>query len=249
MSQSMAAAPDESATPRRKPIPKRVRFEVLRRDNYTCRYCRATDAPLTIDHVKPTVLGGSDDPSNLVAACKDCNAGKSSSAPDAAMVAQVNDDAIRWAQAVHRAVEMLAEDEARLEKFVEAFRKKWNSFHYDATGECIELPPDWRQHVRRLATQPEVSGKLICDAIDSAMAARNVESRFHYFLGVVRNKVTAVHETAQRLLASSTDHTPEDDAYEAAYRDGWDAALAIPTVQLGAFNLNYLSQAVEEAYL
>ena len=74
-------------------IPKRTRFEVLRRDNYTCRYCRSTDNPLTIDHVTPVSLGGTDDPSNLVAACRDCNAGKASSSPDAEHVAQVDDDA------------------------------------------------------------------------------------------------------------------------------------------------------------
>ena len=62
-------------------IPKRTRFEVLRRDNHTCRYCRSTDNPLTIDHVTPVSLGGTDDPSNLVAACRDCNAGKASSSP------------------------------------------------------------------------------------------------------------------------------------------------------------------------
>lgn len=31
-------------------VTKRTRFEVLRRDNYTCRYCRSTDGALTVDH-------------------------------------------------------------------------------------------------------------------------------------------------------------------------------------------------------
>lgn len=61
-------------------VSKRLRFEILRRDNHACRYCGgvAPDATITVDHVVPVALGGSDDPSNLVAACKDCNAGKSS---------------------------------------------------------------------------------------------------------------------------------------------------------------------------
>ena len=53
-------------------VSKRTRFEVLRRDDYTCRYCRSTENPLTIDHVVPEALGGGNDPSNLVAACRDC---------------------------------------------------------------------------------------------------------------------------------------------------------------------------------
>lgn len=52
-------------------VSKRTRYEVLRRDNHTCRYCggSAPDVRLTVDHVLPVTLGGSDDPSNLVAAC------------------------------------------------------------------------------------------------------------------------------------------------------------------------------------
>ena len=49
-------------------ISKRTRFEVLRRDNYTCRYCRSTESELTLDHVTPVALGGTDEITNLGAA-------------------------------------------------------------------------------------------------------------------------------------------------------------------------------------
>ena len=57
-------------------------------DNHSCRYCGqcAPDVRLTVDHVVPKALGGTDAPSNLVAACIDCNVGKASSSPDAALV-------------------------------------------------------------------------------------------------------------------------------------------------------------------
>lgn len=56
-------------------VSKRLRYEILRRDNHTCRYCGATapDVKLTVDHVVPVALGGSDVPTNLVAACDACN--------------------------------------------------------------------------------------------------------------------------------------------------------------------------------
>jgi hypothetical protein len=60
-------------------ISRRVRFEVLIRDGFRCRYCGhgAEDgAVLEVDHVYPRSLGGTDDPTNLVTACKDCNRGK-----------------------------------------------------------------------------------------------------------------------------------------------------------------------------
>lgn len=63
---------------KRLPISKRTRFEVLKRDNFTCRYCgaRAPDVVLEIDHVKPVAGGGCGCLSNLVTACHACNRGK-----------------------------------------------------------------------------------------------------------------------------------------------------------------------------
>ena len=62
----------------RKPIPKSVRFEVLKRDSFTCQYCgrSAPDVILELDHIIPVSKGGDDSIMNLVAACRDCNRGK-----------------------------------------------------------------------------------------------------------------------------------------------------------------------------
>ena len=63
----------------RQAIGSRIRMEVLKRDYFTCQYCgqKAPDVVIEIDHIKPVALGGDNDIMNLVAACKDCNAGKS----------------------------------------------------------------------------------------------------------------------------------------------------------------------------
>jgi hypothetical protein len=55
-----------------------LRFKVLSRDNYTCRYCgaKAPDVKLHVDHVIPKALGGRDRLDNLVTACEACNLGK-----------------------------------------------------------------------------------------------------------------------------------------------------------------------------
>jgi hypothetical protein len=50
-----------------------------------------------VDHVIPQALGGSDKPDNLVTACADCNAGKTSSMPNAMPVADVDQAAFRQA--------------------------------------------------------------------------------------------------------------------------------------------------------
>lgn len=59
-------------------ISKKLRFEVFKRDNFSCTYCGAT-APirLEVDHIHPRCQGGSDNLANLTTACFPCNRGKS----------------------------------------------------------------------------------------------------------------------------------------------------------------------------
>lgn len=59
-------------------VSKRVRFEVLKRDGFKCRYCGVSsrEAVLQVDHVVPVSCGGDDTYMNLAAACTRCNAGK-----------------------------------------------------------------------------------------------------------------------------------------------------------------------------
>lgn len=64
---------------KRKGLSKKTRFEVFKRDSFTCQYCgqSAPDVVLRCDHIHPVSDGGEDDLLNLVTACFDCNAGKS----------------------------------------------------------------------------------------------------------------------------------------------------------------------------
>lgn len=69
-----------SARPERRPISKRVRFEVFKRDAFVCQYCGAhpPDVLLEVDHIVPVAEGGGNDEGNLLTSCVDCNRGKSS---------------------------------------------------------------------------------------------------------------------------------------------------------------------------
>jgi len=63
---------------KRKALSKKVRFEVFKRDRFTCQYCgaKAPEAVLHCDHIRPVADGGEDDILNLVTACAACNGGK-----------------------------------------------------------------------------------------------------------------------------------------------------------------------------
>lgn len=71
---------DEKA--KRKPIGKKLRFEVFKRDAFACQYCgsAAPAVVLHVDHITPVSKGGSNEMMNLVTACAACNSGKSNRA-------------------------------------------------------------------------------------------------------------------------------------------------------------------------
>jgi hypothetical protein len=183
-------------------VSKRTRFEVLRRDDNNCRYCHATDSPLTIDHVVPVALGGSDDPCNLVAACKDCNAGKSSASPDAPLVAQVSDFNLRWREAMDLAIQGAETENGERnyirQQLLEYFEFEW-LHRYDPP--LPALPYDWEQSIVTFyAAGLHVA--LLDEAIDITAARRGLtgDRVFRYFAGVCWNKIREIQDTAQRIF-------------------------------------------------
>lgn len=78
--------------PPRKNIGKKVRFEVFKRDSFTCQYCgaKAPEVLLEVDHIDPVAAGGGNDIINLITSCKACNSGKSKNklSDDSAIVKQ-----------------------------------------------------------------------------------------------------------------------------------------------------------------
>ena len=60
----------------RESIPNYIRFQVFKRDKFTCQYCGRSGVELEADHIVPKSKGGSNDIDNLITACKACNRGK-----------------------------------------------------------------------------------------------------------------------------------------------------------------------------
>jgi hypothetical protein len=59
----------------RRKIPTDVRELVLARDGHACHHC-ASRENLTLDHIVPWSMGGTDDESNLQTLCQPCNSRK-----------------------------------------------------------------------------------------------------------------------------------------------------------------------------
>ena len=64
---------------KRKSIGNKLRFEVFKRDSFTCKWCgkSSPDVVLNVDHIEPVSKGGTNDILNLITSCFECNSGKS----------------------------------------------------------------------------------------------------------------------------------------------------------------------------
>jgi hypothetical protein len=195
-------------------VSKRLRFEILRRDNHACRYCgaKAPDVALTVDHVVPVALGGTDDPSNLVTACRPCNTGKSSITPDAPLVADVAQDALRWARAMEQATSLWAKDLHRRHTFREHVEAEWKSWGYEVQGErrTFPLPHDWATSVDRIAAAG-ASLHDFADAIELAMTTPGVKDEWRYMCGVLWARLADRQEVARQILTAEDAVPPGAD--------------------------------------
>lgn len=180
-------------------LSKSLRFEVLRRDGFTCTYCgrKPPTVELHVDHVTPTALGGLDVPENLRTACIECNVGKGSTPVDADLVTAVRADAERWAAAIRQASdEMSAKSEDTLAWFAET----WNAWR-DADGNAVPLPHDWKRSIRRWRDLG-LPKSIITEMVTVAMARSHIPTRdiFNYFAGCCWRQITVMQERAAQII-------------------------------------------------
>lgn len=66
------------AKTRRKAISVKTRFDIFKRDEFTCQYCGAHPPKVVLhcDHIVAVANGGGNDEDNLITACDRCNLGK-----------------------------------------------------------------------------------------------------------------------------------------------------------------------------
>ncbi len=123
----------------RQTVPKRTRFEVFKRDHFTCQYC-GTQPPagvLVLDHIVPVARGGASTLDNLMTACEACNQGKADKSlghvpirPDADLLYLETQQEIAE---LERYRTVLARKEASIAKLIPRFQQMW----------CAEAATHW----------------------------------------------------------------------------------------------------------
>lgn len=95
----------------RKSMSKKLRFEVFKRDKFTCQYCgkKAPDVILQVDHIDPVALGGTNEILNLITSCQECNAGKKAIPLNKDVVLDKQRQQIEFLQERREQIEMMFE--------------------------------------------------------------------------------------------------------------------------------------------
>ncbi|MEF2156417.1 HNH endonuclease [Luteimonas sp. FXH3W] len=173
---------------KRKSISQKARFEVFKRDGFSCTYCGATPpkAILHVDHIHPVAEGGDNSQNNLVTACDQCNWGKGArlltSIPEG-----LKDKAARIKEAEMQLAgfnEVLRTQKQRIEGDAWEVAQVWMGIH-DPDG----IP---RTHFQSIKKFIEELGVVECvDAMEIAVAKINYSPTkcFKYFCGICWNKI------------------------------------------------------------
>ena len=174
----------------------RLRYEILKRDGHRCRYCGrpASEVALVVDHVVPVALGGRDEPSNLAAACEECNSGKSSTSADAEHVAAVARDAERWAKALEQAAWEIENASEAASFYVGAFLEAWPSYY--------TLPSEWDTSLVKFESLGLPESSMVSAAF-AALANRRVQgadAKFRYFAGICWSRVREIQDRAAAII-------------------------------------------------
>lgn len=170
----------------RKTLSKKTRFDVFKRDQFTCQYCGQTPPKviLEIDHIRPVSQGGDDSKDNLITACFDCNRGKGAEALTAIP------------QTILEKAEVLAEKEEQIKAFEKLQKAKRRRIErsIDAVEKifCDVFNQVFSDHFRRSVGHfiDQLGEEKTCWAMDRAISkGKKPQDTTKYFCGICWNLI------------------------------------------------------------
>lgn len=182
---------------KRKPMSKKTRFEVFKRDSFTCQYCgkAAPEVVLQCDHIDPVAKGGADDLMNLITSCESCNAGKSDRTLDDSSIIAKQREQLAQLNERREQLEMMLQWREGLqsinEDIFDTVSEHWISktpgYHISESG-----------YTKLRAVVRKVGIQIVLDAIetasetylkhdkDGALTADSVNNAFNKMLGIAK---------------------------------------------------------------
>lgn len=182
-------------------VSKKLRFEVFKRDLFTCRYCgqRPPQVLLELDHVVPLCEGGPDLAENLVAACQACNRGKAGKRLDDVVppldeleVLASFQDVLERRQRMEESIVMAEESRATEERAQAAIDRWWT----EEIDDQLPRKTVFRKFIGRLDLE-EIRYAIEATAAFRDRQGRNryapmpeMEDLIRYFCKVCWNRIT-----------------------------------------------------------
>lgn len=200
----------------RQSIKKSVRFEVFKRDSFTCQYCgkAAPDVVLHVDHIKPVSKGGDNDLLNLITSCADCNLGKGARELDDDSIVAKQREQLEELSERHQQLQMMIEWREGMANIVEAGINALVDAFEENCGEGITVTDSGKREMRKWLKKYDFN-TLYDSIIDSCSQYDSSEKMFNmigriankktnpltdndrqlfYILGILRNRLSYVNE-------------------------------------------------------
>jgi CRISPR/Cas system Type II protein with McrA/HNH and RuvC-like nuclease domain len=173
---------------KRKSISKKLRFEIFKRDQFTCQYCGShpPSVILHIDHIIPVKSNGDNSIDNLITSCSSCNLGKSANS--------LND----IPQSLKDKAAIIKESESQLKEYAKVMQEKKDRIYGEtwriaASLENKDYVKEYNSH--ELKTIEQFIGKIgFFEVQDAAELSFNkfpytTHNKFRYFCGICWNKI------------------------------------------------------------
>lgn len=179
--------------PARRPMSKRTRFTVFKRDDFRCTYCgrHPPDVLLEVDHILPVCEGGGDEEENLATACFDCNRGKAG-VPLTVVPQSLADKAVEIAEREEQLAGYRAVMQARADR-IEA--DAWDVVRvlYPVPAykqdEPLEIRRDWFRSIKTFNERLPLHVVKECADLAFCNGPHSERGRFLYFCKVCWNKI------------------------------------------------------------
>lgn len=168
-------------------VSKKIRFDVFKRDNFTCQYCGHSPPAvvLELDHIIPRSKGGPDSIDNYITACFECNRGKGKHTLDVTP------------ETIEAKRKLLKEKRLQLKAFTRLIEKQEEDLDYAMAGVVATFH---RSFPDQLPTTRFINGTIrkfvsllpsikVEDAMDLACSTKpkDPEAAVRYFCGICWN--------------------------------------------------------------
>jgi hypothetical protein len=181
-------------------VPLKLRFEVFKRDNFTCQYCgrKTPEVILELEHIIPLSKGGTDELDNLTTSCFECNRGKGASLLDTILKDRdIHDETIllaerefQLAEYNHLKKKIRNRENKEIEELMNYFADKfWGDARHYATS---EFPNTIVRQCLKTISYVDIF-ELIDIAVD--ITSRDSKGDYHtvaaakYLTAILRNKL------------------------------------------------------------